>query len=163
VLLDSTEGLTAIVDDRVDATARSERAAADRFPIGSPMKHAALTRMKHAELAARNQAGGFWVAAADPDVAVHALTGRMALDGLHRVAALTDGAARLVTAFELLDWHELLTVLDTDGLGEIIRRTRAAEASDPHGIRWPRNKVSDDATIAYAQQVDDVTPAGGGR
>jgi hypothetical protein len=32
------------------------------------------------------------------------------------------------------------------GLDEVLDRLRNAEASDPYGIRWPRNKKSDDAT-----------------
>jgi hypothetical protein len=48
----------------VDKTARAEREEADRHPFGSAEKQAALLRMKHAELAARNQPGGYWVAAA---------------------------------------------------------------------------------------------------
>ena len=150
VLLDGVDGLAVVVDDRVAATAVPERRDADRFAIGSPGKQSALVRMKHAELAVRNTTGGYWVAAADPDVARHARTGRVALARLRRVAVLTDGAARLVEPFGLVDWTGLLDLLGSAGPGEAIQRLRAAEATDPEGRRWPRNKHSDDATIVFA-------------
>jgi hypothetical protein len=139
------------IDDRVDTTARHERATVDRYPIGSPEKQSALVRMKHAELAARNQPGGYWVAASDPNVVTHALSGKASLDGLRRTAVLTDGAARIVALFELTDWSGLLDILDEAGPDEVVRRIRAIEAADPEGRRWLRNKRSDDATIVYAR------------
>lgn len=150
VLLDGADGLEVVVDDRVAATAVPERRDADRFAIGSSGKQSALVRMKHAELAVRNTAGGYWIAAADPDVARYARTGRVALARLRRFAVLTDGAAQLVEPFGLVDWAGLLDLLGSAGPGEAIRRLRAAEATDPEGRRWPRNKRSDDATIVFA-------------
>ncbi len=151
IVIDSTDGLHVVVDDRVDATARGEREGADRYPIGSPEKQSALLRMKHAELAVRNQPGGYWVAAADPNVVTQALTGQVVLSELKRAAVLTDGAARIVAMFNLLDWPELLDLLSKTGPDEVVRRIRAVEAADPDGHRWPRNKRSDDATIVYAR------------
>jgi hypothetical protein len=151
VVLDTADGLEVVIDDRVEATARTERDAAHRYPIGSAEKQSALLRMKHAELAVRNQPGGYWVAAADPNVIAHALTGKVAIEGLRRTVVLTDGAARIVALFELVDWPGLLEVLDKTGPDEVVRRIRAIEAADPEGCRWPRNKRSDDATIVYAR------------
>lgn len=36
---------------------------------------------------------------------------------------------------------------------DLLRRTRAAEERDPAGVRWPRNKKSDGATIAYVEAL----------
>src|SRR5205823_5637533 len=112
VLLDGQDGLQVITDDRVDDTARAEREGADRYPIGSPDKQAALLRMKHAELDARNQPGGYWIAAADPNVVTEAITGKVTLDGLRRAAGLSDGGGRIVRLFEPPDWSALLEPLD---------------------------------------------------
>lgn len=92
----------------------------------------------------------------DPAVVSHAITSAVPLGELHRAAVLTDGAARLVDAFGLLSWAELLDLLSTAGPEELLRRTRAAEECDPAGIRWPRNKKSDDATAVY--RAPNVTP-----
>jgi hypothetical protein len=140
----------ALTDDRVEATARAERDAADRLAIDSPDKRAALVEMKRAELAARNTAGGYWVAAADPAAAGHAMVGSLEVGLVRRAAVLTDGAARAVTPFAVLDWTGLLNLVEDSGPGRLINLVRQAEASDPTGVRWPRNKRGDDATVVYA-------------
>lgn len=150
VLIDTTTDLRVLSDGRVEAAATAERHAADRHPIGSPEKRAALLRMKHAELALRNHPDGFWVAARDPVAARHAITGEAPRGGVRRVAVLSDGAARIVAAFGQLDWAGALDLLESHGPDELIRRVRAVEAGDPAGTRWPRNKTGDDATAVYA-------------
>jgi hypothetical protein len=151
VVLDVSGQLQIVTDGRVDRTATNERATANRFPIGTPEKNEALIRMKRAELAARNRPDGYWIAASDPTVAEHAITDTTPATELRRLVALTDGAARIVVLFELMDWTGLLDLLAESGPNEVIRRTRALEAADPLGQRWPRNKRSDDATIVFAQ------------
>lgn len=152
VVIDSWDGVRVVTDDRVDATALDERAEAKRYPFGTPEKQAALLVMKRAELAHRNQPGGFWVAAADPTVTNHAITGSIETGKVQRLAVLTDGAARISAAFGLLDWIGVLELLEDEGPSELIRRVRAIEASDPDGSRWPRNKRSDDATAVFASR-----------
>jgi hypothetical protein len=151
LVMRTEDTLTVIVDNRVSATAAAERRRADRHPIGSVEKHDALRAMKYVELAARNRPGGYWIAAADPAVATRALTGRVPLTDVSRLAIMTDGAARLVDLFAAMTWTETLSLLDRAGPAEIIRRVRALESADPDGRRWPRNKRSDDATIVYAR------------
>jgi hypothetical protein len=136
-----------VVDPRVDTTGRAERAEVNRHLIGTPEKAAALIPMKHAELAARNMPGGYWIAAADPAAAAHSLTGTLALQTGSRAAVLTDGAARAVT-LGLMTWSGLLDQLAKRGPMDLIAFVRQAEVSDPLGARWPRNKASDDATAA---------------
>nr|WP_258544743.1 hypothetical protein [Micromonospora provocatoris] len=140
--------LTVVTDDRVSRTAAAERAEADRHPIGSPGKATALLAMKHAELAARNVPGGYWIAEADPAVVQQALTGFIPVDVRTRVAVLSDGAARAVT-LGLLDWPSTLDLLGSQGPTALIARVRQAERQDPSAIRWRRNKQSDDATAVY--------------
>ena len=70
LVLDLGHGIRVLTDNRVHATARAERQAADELPSGSPEKAQALVRMKQAELTARNVAGGYWLAAADPAIVV---------------------------------------------------------------------------------------------
>lgn len=154
VLDDTTTGATAVVDSRVETTARAERDAADRLPIDAPEKLNVLVRMKHAELAARNTVDGYWVASADPGAAAHAITGSRPASRVRRAAVLTDGAARAVTPFALLDWPGLLDLMEEATPRALLRLVREAEASDPDGGRWPRNKRSDDATAVFAKIFD---------
>ncbi len=152
VVLDLGHGIRVLTDNRVNATARAERRAADHLPSGSPEKARALVRMKQAELATRNVAGGYWLAAADPIVVTHALTGDVPRQHVQQAALLSDGATRAIDPFNLCDWRGLVTILAEAGPGELIRRVRAAEAADPAGTRWPRNKIYDDATALLIQQ-----------
>ena len=146
--VETTGGLRIITDERVNSTATAERAAADALPTGSPEKAHALVRMKVAELAARNVPGGFWVAAADPAVVRHSLTGEVPLRAFRRAILLTDGAARAVRPFKLYDWPGLFAVVANEGPGGVIKQVRIAEDADPAGYQHPRNKIHDDATVA---------------
>jgi len=148
VVFDTRSGPVVVADHRISQSAKHERLEADRWPIGSPEKTAAMLAMKHAELAERNR--GYWIAAADPTAAAHALTGQV--DDVVRLAVLTDGVAR-AQAWGILTWSELLDEMDRWGPARVIQRVRIAEASDPKGIRWPRNKASDDATAVLVSPI----------
>jgi hypothetical protein len=94
---------------------------------------------------------GYWIAAADPSAAHHAITGSVPQSGgqpIRRAALLTDGAADAVERYHLLDWRGLLDLADAQGPEEIIRQVRAAERCDAAGQQRPRYKRHDDATIA---------------
>jgi len=153
VIFDRGGEVVVISDDRVSQTAVAERRAADAYPTGSPEKNDAMVRMKHAELAMRNREGGYWIAAAEPAAARHARVGRVALAEVRRFAVLTDGATRIVSQFGELSWYEVLDLAETEGPQAVLRKVRAVESSDPRGLRWPRNKPSDDATMAIAVDV----------
>lgn len=150
VIADVGGQVESVTDDRVSRTATDQRAEADRHPIGSPEKAAALLSMKPFELAARNQDGGYWVAEADPGAARHAITGDFARKDVARMAVVTDGAMR-AAAFGLMSTTGLLDTLDRYGPASLIDQVRNAERSDPLGVRWPRNKRSDDATVVYVR------------
>jgi len=158
IVLDTSAGISAVSDERVSQTAPIERRIADGYSIGSVEKSEALVRMKHAELAMRNRPGGYWIAAADPSAASQALARRIAIGSLRRFAVLTDGAARIVNVFGELSWRELLDLAEKDGPETVLRRVRVAEESDPEGVRWPRNKRSDDATLALAVAEPSTVP-----
>jgi hypothetical protein len=99
-------------------------------------------RVAERRSAHRNRAGGYWVAGADPDVAAHAVTGSVPVPSVVRASLLTDGAARLADMFGT-SWHEVIYKPPQMTLLEV----RTVERSDPECTRWPRFKMSDDATI----------------
>lgn len=150
VVLDATAGLQALTDTRVEQTARQERAAALQLPTGTA-KHAARRRaLIESQRRYKNQPGGYWVAAAVPEAAEHALSGTFERGDVRRAALCTDGAARLVE-FGLADWAGFLDDLEARGPSAVIQRVRRAEDTDAHGERWPRTKLHDDAAIALCQ------------
>ncbi|MEV4898924.1 integrase [Nonomuraea sp. NPDC055795] len=149
LLVDASQEAHAITDDRLARVNASIWAEIEVPTSESPEREAGLVRRKHAELAVRNSIDGYWVAAADPGVVNHAVTGEHALADVRQLAVLTDGAARPVEPFQLTDWDGLLGVVATEGPDALLRRIRRIEQEDSSGDRWPRNKVSDDATIIY--------------
>jgi hypothetical protein len=132
-----------VTDDRLAvAVAASRHPGPDDDPTDGFRR--AVTRQREW----MNRIDGYWVAAADPDAAWHAVTGVLPLTGpdrVRRAALLTDGAACAVDGYGLFDWRGLLDVLTYHGPGELIRRVRAAEH---HGPPPGRRKRHDDATAA---------------
>lgn len=150
VTMDTDDGLVVVSDSRVSATASEARAKADRYPIGSEEKAAALLEMKRGELAARNHAGGYWIAAADPAAAQHAKSGTLKASAVRRLVVATDGAARLVDLFAEMTWSDVLNTAENSGPTSLLDQVRDLEAADPRGERATRNKKSDDATLIFA-------------
>jgi hypothetical protein len=96
-----------------------------------------------------NREGGYWIAAADPDAADHAVTGSIDRTGsspVRRAALLTDGASCAVDRLGITDWPGLLDLVQQHGPDELISRVRIAERA----ISATANgtKPHDDATVA---------------
>ena len=148
ILLDSADGLSVLSDERVADTVND---LAGKESVGAEV-------MKRRERY-RNREGGYWVAAADPSVADHAKTGQIPLKGFGHAALMSDGVTRLVSPFEQTSWHGLLAAVLNSGPASVIRHVRSIEAADAQGERWPRFKVSDDATIAVISALTEGTPS----
>lgn len=134
IVIDAEHGVRAITDDRVEASV----ADVSRTAPGA----GALIAQRRA--GHRNRPGGYWVAAGSPDAAGHAVTGPAGT--IRRAAVMTDGAA-LIRDMTATPWPAALAM----PAGDIIARVRAAEQSDPERTRWPRWKVSDDATAVLVR------------
>ncbi|MEU4267270.1 hypothetical protein [Streptomyces sp. NPDC026092] len=130
LLLEAPDGAVRVVlDDRLD-----------RIPDEVRRSLAATDRL-------RNREGGFFTAAADPDVARRAVTGTTPRAEVRALAALTDGASRWVELFGEGDWADCFAVLRKEGAHGLLTRVRALEESGAAAHRW---KVHDDATAVYA-------------
>jgi hypothetical protein len=130
VILAASDGVTAVVDDRVDHLQ----------PGGRPYTRA-LVRSK------RNAPGGFWVASTDPQAAHEAISGTA--DDVAQVALLTDGVTRLVEHYGY-SWPDIFEVLGAEGPSGLIGRVREAERSSPPPT-YGYGKQHDDATAVYIQ------------
>ncbi len=155
LLIEDTTGVVqAVVDDRLDHLADpvpALRAAVRALPRGSAERARARARYARAVEALRNAEGGFFTAAADPSVAKRAVCGSASRARVRAVAALTDGASRLVEVFHDHDWTGVFALLRKEGPRSLIARVRAAESADPHGETFPRGKCHDDATAILAE------------
>jgi hypothetical protein len=149
IVLDGPSGLTVVTDRRVDAVAQEEHLATREHPVGSPAHQDRVRRLVAAQRRHRNQRDGYWVAGAKPTAADQAVTGWLPRALVSRAALLSDGVSCLVEPYEVVDWTQLLAILEQHGPGQVIARVREAEDTDPTGARWPRYKRSDDATAAF--------------
>jgi hypothetical protein len=139
IVIESSHGLKVISDERVNST------LSDIAIEGNYGDEVMRRRERN-----RNKTGGYWVAAADPEAAEEATTGQVAAENVTRTALMSDGATRLVTPFGRTDWPGILKLGYESGPYAVIRHVRETEASDRGRTKWPRFKVSDDATIALA-------------
>lgn len=134
LLLESPDGeVRAVLDDRID-----------RLPRELMRTHATADALRNAE-------GGFFTAAADPEVALRAVTGTTPRARVRSATALTDGAARWVEMFGEGSWAECVALLRKEGAQGLIDRVRAVEAARREGggvIRW---KLHDDAAAVFAE------------
>jgi hypothetical protein len=146
IVLDTTDGVRVITDDRLPRAATDHRRAFTATTLGTSENEVARTALIDELRRLRNTEEGFWVATSDPEAARHAVTGSIARSRVRRAAVLSDGASSLVDRFNLATWTELLSTMANDGPHALIRRIRAAERSDPNATRWPRAKTHDDAT-----------------
>lgn len=155
LLIEAPDGtVTPVLDSRLDElphSVRALRAAARALPHGSAERRAAGAEYGRAVEALRNAEGGFFTAAADPDVARRAVTGTTPRTAVRALAALSDGATRWVEIFREGDWTESFALLRKEGTQALLDRVRAAEDADPDGVTFPRGKLHDDATAIYAE------------
>ncbi|PEQ12845.1 hypothetical protein B2G71_10775 [Novosphingobium sp. PC22D] len=76
-------------------------------------------------------------------------TGSVACAAGASLVLMTDGFSALLDRYDLVTPDELGRRLAADGLDGLVREMRAAEARDARCERWPRFKVSDDATALW--------------
>lgn len=151
IVLNSTSGHRVITDLRVDEVLPELRAEVERHETHTPGHREALQRLVLAQREVRNTAEGYWVAGSNPESARHGLTGTTPLDEVRSAAVMSDGVSRLVTEYGMATWDEVFSTLQAGGPRELIETVRKVEATDPTGVRWPRYKSGDDASVAYCQ------------
>jgi hypothetical protein len=149
IVFDCHSGLRVVSDASIDAVAVAEVRASRAHPAGTAEHAKRFRDLIAVQRRLRNTPEGYWLAAAQPEAADHAIVGTIALADVRRATVLTDGAARLVDRFQITDWNGLLDILSSGGPPQLIRELRRVEASDPQGRRWPRYKPRDDATVVY--------------
>ncbi|MEU4235370.1 integrase [Nonomuraea sp. NPDC026600] len=151
IVVDTLNGLKVTCDTRVENAAPEALARTRKEAIGTPKHQAAVARMSVEQLKKRNVPGGYWVAAADREAADNAFTEKVPIADVRRVAIFTDGASRAVDTFGEMDWTTCLDYLQEHGPRGLIRHVRRIEDCDPEGLKWPRFKKSDDATVAVVE------------
>jgi hypothetical protein len=132
------DGGRVLVDERFDRAVADLRGEvlASALPVGSA-GHAALVRDVVTRQRARtNRPDGYWIAAADPAAAAHAVTGTVRT---RRVGLFTDGAFEPLRHAGLTPGG-MLDLAGREGPAALIRRAHGA------AVR-PGYKLHDDATV----------------
>jgi hypothetical protein len=113
---------------------------------GFDATHRALLReIQHAERAARNRPGGYWIAETDPTVAEHAIIRHYPASLVEWCVLATDGAQRLYD-HRGGDWSTLPA--DPSHLRHRVEQLHRWESEhDPDGRLLPRAKRHDDKTL----------------
>lgn len=142
------DGAHVVVDRHAEARAGLAGAGLAGHRIGTAAHAAAVAGLLAERETACNRPGGFWVAAADPDVARRATTATLPGAGLRRAVVCTDGASWPVDS-GVWNWPDTFALLDSRGPYGLVAAVRELEAADPDGVRHPRVKRHDDATVAY--------------
>lgn len=96
----------------------------------------------------RNRPGGYWIAAADPAAASHALTLALPATAAAWAVLATDGIVNTARHLGLDDWPALARS-GPAALARFLRHCQDWEQhADPDGRQFPRSKRHDDKAIA---------------
>lgn len=144
-------------DDRLDGVATPERTAYRRRLAeghGYDDGHRALLLELQAEQARRvNQSGGYWIAGAEPEAALHGITTQEQRAGVSGLLLASDGVD-LERHPDAVNWHELYEEVVVSSPEQVLRRIHETEETDPDGRRWPRSKLHDDKTLLLVRLGD---------
>ena len=99
----------------------------------------------------RNQVGGYGVLAAEMSCLTMLHSDLLALADVSRILLASDGYYRLVDHYAAVTDAELLRGTAERGAEGLVSALRTIEAGDPMGARFPRLKMSDDATAVLLQ------------
>lgn len=148
VMVENDHGPHITCDLRIEEISGTEPEAVAGLLFNTPEHKAALTALVSNQTRTRNRPDGWWVAAADPEAARHAVANSYPRSAVRRLAIFSDGATRPVDQMGLYRWPEYLDLLDKVGPAGLIAHVREIETADPEGATHPRTKRHDDATLA---------------
>ncbi|GLZ00591.1 hypothetical protein [Actinoplanes sp. NBRC 103695] len=148
IVVDLDSGPEVTCDLSIEEISGTEPDAVAGWAFGSEGHKTALAELVARQTATRNRPDGWWVAASDPNAAQHARANSYSRSAMRRASAFTDGATRPVDQMQCYEWPAYLDLLDKVGPSALIKHVRTIEGGDPHGERYPRTKLHDDATVA---------------
>jgi hypothetical protein len=107
-----------------------------------------LERLSDRQMRHINREGGYWMAHAAPEAARHAVARSWPAPDLTEILIMTDGVSVAVEEYGLTSWADMARVCRTHGPALVLDKIRDAELADHRGLRWPREKISDDKALA---------------
>ncbi|MFI5589818.1 hypothetical protein ACIA5G_32545 [Amycolatopsis sp. NPDC051758] len=140
-----------ITDQRIDdLDLEQRRKYRERLASGTGYDEAhrhLLRELQTQQAAQRNTNGGYWIAEANPEAAIHAVTAIFPIEDVPWAILATDGAHDVMTHLGIDDWPKL-SQADGPELAAILERCQSWEdEADPDGVELPRAKRHDDKTV----------------
>lgn len=132
--------------------AETESKEAEQAHAASLAAYHAGARVREAEVLASLRASrerpDRRILGVDPATA-RPFTDRLPIASGDELLLMTDGFAALMDVYAEFDAESLAATMRLEGLAAMAARLRAIEATDASCTRWPRFKVSDDATALW--------------
>jgi hypothetical protein len=99
-----------------------------------------------------NQSHGYWIFGLESSAIGHAVHGRLPVDEGSIFVLASDGFSRIWDTYNMLQpgWNSYQEI-ERKGLASVLERLRATERQDFDAIKWPRLKISDDASVVVAK------------
>jgi hypothetical protein len=151
LLVETADGLVRVGVDEADAgdpwvakALTGEAAGSEDAPPRDPLTRDDLWPRLRAQRARMNIAYGIFSITAPPTSMVR--HGAMRCAPGDRLILASDGLTRLVDVFGRYDAAGLFAAAWGRGLAALVEELRALELDDAHCCRYPRAKISDDAT-----------------
>ena len=141
-----------LTDDRLAGLHLPQRRQyRERLAAGGGYDHAhreLLRSLQRGQRRHRNRPGGYWIAAADPAAASHALTLTLPVTPTAWAVLATDGTVNTARHLGLDNWAALARS-GPSALARLLRHCQHwEEHADPDGRQFPRSKRHDDKAIA---------------
>ncbi len=93
-----------------------------------------------------NKKNGYWIFSTDTEAAENLCKNKLTCDSPVRVLLATDGFYRLVDLYKRYTDEELIHTCKNKGLNYLAKELRMIELQDSLHEKYPRFKISDDAT-----------------
>ena len=151
VLLESADGAVRVLDHPVlqRIEAETKQMVLDLRAAGVTDPQEVRRRMMptlRAQRRRRNQFDGYGVLAAEQRCSSMIEVDRLPVRTLRRVLLASDGYYRLIDHYHTMSDTELVRETDRQGADALLKQLHATETEDPLGAKYPRLKMSDDAT-----------------
>lgn len=104
-----------------------------------------------------NQSGGYWIFGLEPSALGHSLHGHLSVSEGKVFILASDGFSRIWDTYHTVQpgWDSYKEI-ETQGLSGALERLRATERGDFEVTKWPRLKISDDASVVVVKVASSV-------
>lgn len=97
----------------------------------------------------KNKPGGYWILGFDECAVDNGLTGRVDINSGDELLLMTDGFSAICNKYNVRTIDSIFNNIEFETLEDIYTLIRTTEEEDPDIMKYPRFKLSDDASCVY--------------